>query len=491
MKIFFTTFLLAISWTLAYTQNNGNINTLKVEYQLNSTEDEVHVTNCEEYGAMVFYLELSLEDTTLYAADHLDVNLDKVKTYKIAMSGRAQYLASCAADSIVYTAFASFDGEKNVTLVVNKLNLLTGKSTYLSLYNADYKEFKLLENAKDVAYVAYTSANDGDVLSIFDFNDTTSPVENIKYPSDGDATSSILSMRQGDGLMSVLVLTEHNDMKRNVITLYTVNNDVVTKKSAFVVHDSIMPLQCTPLMSGDDEISCFVGTYTLQRERKIMKFLKKRLSEGVFVYNVNKNQLSLYPIQQVNNEQYLLYDDVGKAGIVLNAGAEKTVFYLSADMLVPNYRTVEDIDYDYFGRGYNTQRIVLDGFRTIQNICYVIDETGTITDVFRDDVEGVISTFPMKRSAILPLNGGLLSAQFANDHILYALHRMGEKKSQSGKFFVDNLWKKDKIIYERDCKLEHWYNNYVMIYGYQTIKNNTLLKRSRRFVFFVQKVGLI
>lgn len=48
--------------------------------------------------------------------------------------------------------------------------------------------------------------------------------------------------------------------------------------------------------------------------------------------------------------------------------------------------------------------------------------------------------------------------------------------------------KRDKVDYSRNPRMDNWYGNYFLFYGYQFIKNSSQSAKAKRYVFFMNKL---
>ena len=54
---------------------------------------------------------------------------------------------------------------------------------------------------------------------------------------------------------------------------------------------------------------------------------------------------------------------------------------------------------------------------------------------------------------------------------------------------IDLSYANDKIMENPSSNIDLWYNNYFLIFGIQTIKNNALANKSKRTVFYLNKIS--
>jgi hypothetical protein len=56
-------------------------------------------------------------------------------------------------------------------------------------------------------------------------------------------------------------------------------------------------------------------------------------------------------------------------------------------------------------------------------------------------------------------------------------------------FPIETSYNNDKIMEDTKSNMVHWYGNYFLTYGFQTIRNNTFNTKNKRTVFYFNKIG--
>ncbi len=54
---------------------------------------------------------------------------------------------------------------------------------------------------------------------------------------------------------------------------------------------------------------------------------------------------------------------------------------------------------------------------------------------------------------------------------------------------IETKYSKDRVTNEQNNQFTHWYDNYFLASGYQTIVNNYLPSKNQRSIFFINKIA--
>lgn len=54
---------------------------------------------------------------------------------------------------------------------------------------------------------------------------------------------------------------------------------------------------------------------------------------------------------------------------------------------------------------------------------------------------------------------------------------------------IETLNPRDRVSNDENSIIEHWYNNYFIVYGYQQVKNNYVTSRNNKYVFYINKMA--
>lgn len=156
----------------------------------------------------------------------------------------------------------------------------------------------------------------------------------------------------------------------------------------------------------------------------------------------------------------------------------------------PEFRTVSDISYDYWGRPVTHTYSVFDGFRFFNTIMTGFNSDGELAWDNSIEVNST-PTFSLEKKSSYFFDGkpALL---FYNDGARIS-YRICLKNSELEPFSVLDLETSefgDKITAIGANYVTHWYDYYFLAYGYHTIQNNLLTGKNERTVFYINKISL-
>jgi hypothetical protein len=163
---------------------------------------------------------------------------------------------------------------------------------------------------------------------------------------------------------------------------------------------------------------------------------------------------------------------------------------LFMEAFYPEFRTVSDISYDYWGRPVTQTYTVFDGYRIFNTILAAFDYKGEL----RWDNSLEINISPsgqlLKRSSCY--FDGEPSLIFYNDgfRISYRVYIENTELEGFTRADLETLHNGDRISAAGYNTMTHWYNQYFLAFGYHTIQNNLLPDKNERTVFYINKIAL-
>lgn len=486
----FTFFILLFLPLLLTAQRNRVYNPLRIEFQVDEGEKPLDLANCGTYGNLMVYASEKLEkDTILWEFSHYDVNFELIRTSKIKLPGDIYFKKSSFSDSLVYVALASEARKEDVKLVVVKYNLASSNYEYMVFNDKKYETFTNIVAVNQIALVSYRTKNNTEQVISFDFDKNS--IENVIDVDETDNSYvrfDILNITKNYHDNGFLIFSVKNmaDNDEQILSIHSYVNGYVSRNYHRTVNDSITPITASPIFTPDGRVSSIVGGYydgELRRIRGGYNYGYK--SSGAYSYNLNSHAFRSYAIKQTSQDIYFSWGDVEKVKY------ESTdIYVLGSEAFTPVYRTVYDVEYDYWGRPYSTQRIVLDGFSSFKSFNYVFDVHGKLLWHNSADIEGVVSSLPNKRSITIVDDEEIANVSHSLDYIQYSICELFSDNVTYNRFYPRKRYKKDVVVDESNAMIEHWYDNYYLLYGYQVVKNNSMVGKSRRYVFFMQKVAL-
>jgi hypothetical protein len=156
----------------------------------------------------------------------------------------------------------------------------------------------------------------------------------------------------------------------------------------------------------------------------------------------------------------------------------------------PEFRTVSDISYDYWGRPVTHSYTVFDGYRFFNSILTGFNLNGE--KIWDNSLEiNIAPTGRLDRKAAYFFDGKP-AILYYNDgsKIAYRICLENVELETFTKLDLATSESGDKITAIGQNRLIHWYDYYFLAFGYHTIRNNLLAEKNERTVFYINKISL-
>lgn len=162
---------------------------------------------------------------------------------------------------------------------------------------------------------------------------------------------------------------------------------------------------------------------------------------------------------------------------------------VACEAFYPEYRTVTDMYYDYYGRMVPQTYTVFDGYKYFAGIVVAFDRNGKL---LWDNEMAIwdMQTFDLQRYLNLYVDGeDKILFYNRNGKIEYMVFNGNETIDDNEDLEIRLKHENDRLLDDARSRIVHWYDNFFLCYGYQEIRNNRL-SNNRRMVFYVNKVAL-
>ena len=161
---------------------------------------------------------------------------------------------------------------------------------------------------------------------------------------------------------------------------------------------------------------------------------------------------------------------------------------ISSEAYSPEYHTNTQMSYDFYGRAFPTSYQVFDGFRYSHAFVAGFDSSGNMLWNNGMEMRDIITKYLNRK----------LNCLFENDEtvLYYNANNKVAFKTIKGNTIVENTSyttlvpkrSNDQPYDEYLGTIEHWYDDYFIATGYQTIRNN-YLENNKRNVFYISKMA--
>ncbi|MDT8392889.1 MAG: hypothetical protein RQ761_03535 [Bacteroidales bacterium] len=163
-------------------------------------------------------------------------------------------------------------------------------------------------------------------------------------------------------------------------------------------------------------------------------------------------------------------------------------FVIISEAYYPEYRTVTNMYYDYYGRPIPQTYTVFDGFKYISGIVASFNRQGEMNWDNGVELIGIL-TFNLSKYTGSFVSGDELALFYSNaNKVNYKMMGSGREPGSLQNINLEKFYKGDKVMEDLGSRIIHWYNNYFICYGYQTIKNNRI-SGGKRTIFYFHKLA--
>ncbi len=491
--------------------SQGGLVRIELEAALNS--NIYQVVPCDDRGILVFFetKDFAGESAKSWYFTFFNPELEESWNVNIPVLMGVEFKEYILKDSILFLFFMNSgkikSGNENYDLI--RMDLAQGVS-----YNirgvlpaeADFREL-IIEGSR--AYVALNVKNEQAGIYFIDLgNGSVSPFQ-IIYPDQNFIDDIVLDKSRHQLLC---VVNNYLERKQNKMMLL-----VLDTTGRFIYDLPVMPnLEGKSLNTG--RIYCLPDTSIM-----ILGAYGNMISR---IPNVNEyfgvESAGLFSTRFIHNRQDFIYYYNFMEFNNLKAGVSARDYYrlqkkkvretneysvnyellfhdpivkdsslvLLMEAFYPEFRTVSDISYDYWGRPVTQTYTVFDGFRIFNTILAGFGFDGELKWDNSLEVNISPSGQLLKRSA--SYFDGEPSLLFYNDgfRLSYRVYLENTELVGFSRMDLETSHTGDRITAAGFNTIIHWYDQYFLAYGYHSIQNNLLTNQNERTVFYINKIAL-
>jgi hypothetical protein len=164
-------------------------------------------------------------------------------------------------------------------------------------------------------------------------------------------------------------------------------------------------------------------------------------------------------------------------------------YILLLESFYPDYRTVSDITYDYWGRPIPQTYTIFEGYKYISGFVAAFDPSGELLWDNSMEIYNVSSYELGYKIDYLLDNRDMVF--FYNEAGKITYKAIEEDMALTGLEHaeLDTYHAGDKIVETGYDFMTPWYEDYYICHGYQKIRNNSMIEKNRRTIFYFAKVA--
>ena len=486
---------------------------LRIEIDTKSDDANYEVLSCGQEGVLMFYqTTLSEDDYNFWIFVLHNKFLQESWKSDVPIYENMKYVKHLVKNGFVYLFY--FDAEKKKSSAYNyqllKMDLSQGKYELFSGVLPEQATFSSFEitgnmllvglNLKDNTAGLYSyNFETKETMVVYEILDKFASFEGI-FPDTSKNTYLALFNIYQSKTEYYLDLIE-----------FGMNNEILN--TTRITPESGKKLNTGKISKLGENTTLLFGTYNFIKGTGIDKkdyFIKE--SSGFYTVNLSDGQelKTTYHnfLDFENMTGYLRSKEYQDARKKLDKNQDKeekysvsydlllhdiyehdSLFYFVGEAFYEDYHTVTSTYYDYYGRAVPVSYSVFDGYRFFNAFISCYDKEGNklwdngmeIFNILSFDLKRRVNVYFEKGDIILSYNrDGKISAKIINGP---------EVVEGVESFNIETLYGNDKIMSDTKSEMMHWYDNYFIAYGFQTIRNNSLPDKNKRTVFYINKVA--
>jgi len=294
------------------------------------------------------------------------------------------------------------------------------------------------------------------------------------YNLNGDLVKSvsIAPARESDKLMNGQLNLE-NDGSIFVLGTYNSLNGKLSRTDESNMGEESEGFYIANIVGGEQK---FVKLHRLQDFKNFTEILNNQ--ELADIQNIIEKNKKKDKDQAVNYE-FLIHE-------MYKDGEE---FILLAEAYYPEYHQVSTMSYDFYGRPMPYYYSVFDGFRYFNAFVVSFDYNGNLNWSNGIKIWDMLSMRLLKKVEIFKDGDDIaLFYNFEGDIVSKVVNGYDEV-GEVEKTKIATNHRDDVQIETGSGIIRHWYDDYFISFGYQTLRNGTLGGGSKRRVFYFNKLA--
>lgn len=488
---------------------------VRIEIPTKEDTDPFNLVNCGGQGAFVFYPTAQNigKDSIVWSFHMFDKNLQEKWTKGIGLDRSCLFVGSSykANDTIVYLLFRDDRKKEGTNTVICTVNLRSTLVTEIkgqlkSMANATH-----FDVAGNYAFISLQTIKKSEV-DLCRMSLKTAEVTLFNIPEKDKSEILDMAVNHSNRSISVITKTEDNQIGMTVFgydgnVMYAVDFRKMSGKRAINTAEVIL--------TGKGKGLVF-GVYGSASERGWNSEIGDQtpLAAGYFAAGFEKGQqtfVNYYNFSEFRDFfRYINGDDavrLKKRSFLKGKKDDKeretalnyhmlihpvirrdSSFILAGEAYYPEYHSVTNMMYDYYGRPIPTSYSVFDGFRYSVAFIASFDSLGTMRWSNGMEMRGILTSLLNRKFSSAYDGDNMVMMYNAEGSLALKTIKGNEIIEQSAFTTIGMLHYNDKVVKDYLSTVAPWYDNFYMAYGYHSIRNNDL-SNSRRTVFYINKIA--
>jgi hypothetical protein len=505
--------LLCILLFYATLQGFSQTGVVRLEFEASINSDIYEMVPLGNQGFLVFYetTEKAGEESKYWFFQFYGPAFEEIWKANVPVVNGARYQDYFRSDSLLHLFFLNDgkvkSGKENFQLLTLDLNnqvsyetkgSLPAESSYIRFCVAGSKIFLGL-NIKSEQASLFSIDLDSKTVSEFRITyPDENLIEDLVYDPGENLLLGVISnyLSHKQNKMYLLALADDASFRYDLEILPVITGKYLNSARISIIDSAKYMLTGTygniaSKMASQNEYfgeesSGVFATIVGNRKQEMMNYYNfmefRNLRAGVSArdyYRLQKKKERESPEYSMNYELLLHVPELHDSTIVM-----------MMDAYYPEFRTVSDISYDYWGRPVTHTYSVFDGFRFFNSLLTGFNLKGEL--LWDNSLEiNIAPTNHLDQKAAYFFDGEP-AILYYNDgsKIAYRICLENAELEPFTKLDLETSQLGDKITAVGQNRLIHWYGYNFLAYGYHTIQNNLLTDKNERTVFYINKISL-
>jgi len=489
-------------------------NPVRVELNANLDMDGYKLVPCKENGILIFFESENVgssPDTRIWHFALYDKFMKQQWLADTALIGGAKFQGYGFDDRNTYLFFLDNDkirSEYNMQILkvdytLNEFKLINvlvpDKSEPVHFEIVQGKAIVALNNSTFTPRIAFINLADGSIKIAKPELEGLNIIQEVQYDTYDKELHIVVDNYLGKKKNALMILNVSVDgsIKQTYTVKPVLDNKVLNEaRMSFSGKDTLLAMgtyhhEVSKMSTNDEEsrpesAGYFVAKF-INDKQVFINYFNFLEFEEMFRSLSSKTMADLRrkaEKQKNKGEEYSLDYTLLLHDIIVSDSS----FTLLSEAYYPEYRTVTNMYYDYYGRPIPQTYTVFDGYKYISGIAASFTEDGELLWDNGIEIRDVI-TFNLTKYVGSYTSNEELALFYSNENkINYKIvgPEYGGGASQS--ISLEKKYKGDKVMEDLGSRMIHWYDHYFICYGYQKIKNNRIAG-GKRTIFYFSKLA--
>ena len=486
---------------------------LRIEIPAQSDEANYKIIPCDETGMVLFYqTTISEEAYKFWVFNFYNKILQEVWKKEIPLFDRMSYAGNSLKPDGLYLFFHNPEKKKSDTynFQIMKLDLAEGRYELFSGNLPDNSRFAAFEVTGRQAFIGMNIGDNKagfyrfgfdtkELQSLFEFNEVDARFENLYIHSEQNQVYALFNVfnSKSDYLLQIREYSlsgnpgDTREIRPEFGKRFISGRMTSTGPSATLIIGTFDYVKGSTVDSRDYFERTSSGFYSANLEKQkdpvvfyhdflelenMTGYLRSREYQAARKKAEKRDELDE---KSALNYNLLLHDVI----------PHDSLLYFVGEAYYEDYHTVTSTYYDYYGRAVPVSYTVFDGYRYFNAFisCYnqqgikLWDNGMEIFNLLTFDLSKRVNVLFDRNDIVLAYNfEGKIGAKIID----------GPEVVEGVEYYpLATTYGNDKLITDTKSNMRRWYDNYFIAWGFQTIRNNSLIDNNKRTVFYINKVA--